>query len=95
MIMSGVLWIAALLAGFALLWLLDRREKWIKAGEWKLKGKLERRMIHALIVITLSIPAAYFLPKFGIRVDFADIIVGAILGVVGWLVASEIQEGIG
>jgi len=95
MTMGEALWVAALVIGFALLWLLDRREKWLRAGEWKPKEKLERRMIHALIVISLAIPAAYFLPRLGIRVDFADIIVSAILGVVGWLVASEIQEEIG
>jgi len=88
------LWIVALLAGFALLWLLDRREKWIKVGEWKPKEKLERRMIHALIVISLAIPAAYFLPRLGIEVEFADIIAGAILSVVGWLITSEIREEI-
>jgi len=89
------LWIVALLAGFALLWLLDRREKWLRAGKWRPKEKLERRMIHALIVISLAIPAAYCLPKLGIEVEFADIIAGAILSVIGWLITSEIREEIG
>jgi len=90
-----VLWIAVLVSGFALLWLLDRRERWLRAGEWRPKEKLERRMIHALIVISLAIPAACILPRLGIRVDFADIIVSTILGVIGWLVAGEIREEIG
>jgi len=92
--MEAVLWATALLFGFALLWLLDRREKWLKGREKELAERMEKRIIHALVVIAISIPVAYFLPRFGVGLDFADIIVGALITAVSWLITGEIREEI-
>jgi len=92
--MEAVLWAAGLLFGFVILYLIDRREKWIKGREKELKERLEKRIIHAFVVIVISVPVAYFLPRFGVGLDFADIIVGALITAVSWLITGEIREEI-
>jgi len=93
--MDTVVWGAGLLLGFALLYMLDKREKMLRGRRKELAERMERRIIHALIVIAISIPVAFFLPEFGIGLDFADIVVGAFITALSWIITGEIREEIG
>jgi len=92
--MGAVLWGAALLLGFVLLYLLDKREKMLRGRRKELAERMEKRIIHALVVIAISIPVAYWLPRFGVGLDFVDIIVGACITAVSWIITGEIREEI-
>jgi len=56
--------------------------------------RMERRLIHALVVVLLSVPAACLLPRLGIKLDVADLVAGAILAAVSWVLTAEIREGL-
>jgi len=90
--MDTVLWGAGLLLGFVLLYMLDKRERMLRGRRKELAERMERRIIHALVVIAISIPVAYWLPRFGVGLDFADIIVGAFITAVSWIITGEIRE---
>jgi len=88
-----LLWASAFLLGLVVLWLLDRRES-LREIEHDVADRMERRLIHALVVVLLSVPAAYLLPKVGVELDVADLVAGAILAAVSWVLTAEIREGL-
>jgi len=92
--MNEIVWGAGLLFGFVLLWLLDRREKWVREKERELRERLEKRVIHALVVVGVSIPIAYWLPRLGVELDPADIVAGSVLSALSWVITGEIREGL-
>jgi len=72
--------------------MLDKREKMLRGKRKELAERMERRIIHALVVIAISIPVAYFLPRFGVGLDFKEILVGAFITAVSWIITGEIRE---
>jgi len=73
------LWIAVLVFGFLLLWLLDRYHgKSSKAGR-KVLSEVEKRTIAALVFAGLAAVGTVLLPIFGVEIDLKQLIVTWIL----------------